>query len=230
MEAPRKEYLIQWRGEPREQAQWVKESDAVGAKEKIAEFEDRRLPTARHLMTMNKNSRMELAAYTDKHKLLYYDTIEFDDHGWLVTPPGDHRLSDTLVFLIAGQNIVVARNCYSKWLADFNSDSDIYSDRWPISDPVIMWAYGLPFIPIFANYYALVGSHLRKYMWLLTKKMSHAKTKHQGWHLGEIVVSAKKLPPPADTTFKVDFGTHNWSKFSPVPTLNCATKRQVLVF
>ncbi|OQE90770.1 hypothetical protein PENNAL_c0011G09404 [Penicillium nalgiovense] len=216
MEAPRKEYLIQWRGEPREQAQWVKESDAVGAKEKIAEFEDRRLPTARHLMTMNKNSRMELAAYTDKHKLLYYDTIEFDDHGWLVTPPGDHRLSDTLVFLIAGQNIVVARNCYSKWLADFNSDSDIYSDRWPISDPVIMWAYGLPFIPIFANYYALEDEP--------------CQDQAPRWHLGEIVVSAKKLPPPADTTFKVDFGTHNWSKFSPVPTLNCATKRQVLVF
>lgn len=39
---PRKEYFIQWQGEPREQAQWVKESDAVRAEEKIAEFEERR--------------------------------------------------------------------------------------------------------------------------------------------------------------------------------------------
>ncbi|KAK4865001.1 hypothetical protein LT330_001624 [Penicillium expansum] len=39
---PRKEYLIQWLGEAREQAQWVKEQDAVGAEEKIAEFEERR--------------------------------------------------------------------------------------------------------------------------------------------------------------------------------------------
>jgi hypothetical protein len=31
---------------------------------------------------------MELTAYTDKHKLPYYDKIEFDEHGWLVTPPG----------------------------------------------------------------------------------------------------------------------------------------------
>ncbi|KAJ5521257.1 hypothetical protein N7527_005372 [Penicillium freii] len=38
----RKEYLIQWQGEPREQAQRVKESDAVGAEEKVAEFEERR--------------------------------------------------------------------------------------------------------------------------------------------------------------------------------------------
>ena len=45
-------------------------------------------------MVMNKNTQMELTAYTDKHKLPYYDKIEFDEHGWLVTPPEDHRLSD----------------------------------------------------------------------------------------------------------------------------------------
>ena len=39
---PVKEYLIQWEGEPREQSQWVKERDAVGAEEKIREFEERR--------------------------------------------------------------------------------------------------------------------------------------------------------------------------------------------
>ncbi|KAJ5844026.1 uncharacterized protein N7525_001767 [Penicillium rubens] len=52
------------------------------------------LPTTRYLMVMNKNTQMELTAYTDKHKLPYYDKIEFDEHGWLVTPPGEHRLSD----------------------------------------------------------------------------------------------------------------------------------------
>ena len=63
---------------------------------------------------MNRISQMELASYTDKHKLSYYDKIEFDEHGWLATPPGDHRLSDALVFLIVGQNIVVARNRHGK--------------------------------------------------------------------------------------------------------------------
>ncbi|KAJ5267967.1 hypothetical protein N7524_006007 [Penicillium chrysogenum] len=60
--------------------------------------------------------------------------------------------------------------------ADFNSDGDIYPDRWPTGEPGIVWAH---FIPVFADYYALVGSHLRKYMWLPTKKMSHAKIQHQ---------------------------------------------------
>jgi hypothetical protein len=69
-------------------------------------------------------------------------------------------------------------------------------------------------------------------MWLLTNKMSQVNIKHQGWHLGGIIVSPKKLRPPTDTdtACNVDFDTHDWSKFSPVPTFNCATKRQVLVF
>ncbi|KAJ5044309.1 hypothetical protein EN45_012950 [Penicillium chrysogenum] len=100
---------------------------------------------------------MELAWYTDKHKLPYYDKIEFDEHGWLITPPGDYRLSDALVFLIVGQNIVVARNRHGKWPTGFSSDGDIYPDRWLVGEPVIVWAHELPFIPIFADYYALVG-------------------------------------------------------------------------
>lgn len=39
---PVKEYLIEWLGEAREEAQWVKERDSIGAEEKIAEFEERR--------------------------------------------------------------------------------------------------------------------------------------------------------------------------------------------
>ncbi|OQE26052.1 hypothetical protein PENFLA_c007G03296 [Penicillium flavigenum] len=109
------------------------------------------------LTIMNKNAQMELASYTDRHKLPNYDKTEFDEHGWLITPPGGYRLSDALVFLIVGQNIVVARNGHGKWPADFNSDGDIYPDRWPVGEPVIVWAHGLPFIPVFADYYALVG-------------------------------------------------------------------------
>lgn len=85
---------------------------------------------------------MELAWYTDTHELHYYDKIEFDEHGWLITPPGDYRLSDALVSLIVGPNIVVARNRHGKW---------------PVGEPVIVWAHELPFIPVFADYYAQVG-------------------------------------------------------------------------
>jgi hypothetical protein len=69
---------------------------------------------------MNRNAQMELTAYSDKHKLPYYDKIEFDENGWLVTPPANHRLSDALVFLVVGQNLVVARNRHGKW-PDSNS-------------------------------------------------------------------------------------------------------------
>jgi hypothetical protein len=48
--------------------------------------DDEILPTTRHLTMMNKKAQMELAAYSDKHKLPYYDRIDVDDHGWLVTP------------------------------------------------------------------------------------------------------------------------------------------------
>ncbi|KAJ5188571.1 hypothetical protein N7472_007585 [Penicillium cf. griseofulvum] len=51
----------------------------------------------------------------------------------VVTPPGEHCLSDALVFLVTGHAIVAARNRYAKWPADFNSDKDIYPDRWPIA-------------------------------------------------------------------------------------------------
>ncbi|KAJ5209158.1 hypothetical protein N7449_003537 [Penicillium cf. viridicatum] len=96
--------------------------------------------------------------------------------------------------------------------------------------PVVVWAHGIPFIPVYADYYAAVGSRLRKYLWLLTTKASHAKLKHEGWHLGEVVVSPKKLPSPTDTTFNVDFDTYDWSKFSPVPTFKCSTIRHILLF
>ncbi|KAJ5967976.1 hypothetical protein N7501_004224 [Penicillium viridicatum] len=100
-----------------------------------------------------------------------------------------------------------------------------------MGNPVIVWADGIPFIPVFADYHALVGSHLRKYIWLITKKMSRAKLNHEGWHLGEIVVSLKRLRPPADVTlaFNVDFDSYGWSKFTQIPTFNCATRQQELI-
>ncbi|KAJ5209157.1 hypothetical protein N7449_003536 [Penicillium cf. viridicatum] len=70
--------------------------------------------TARHLTVMNKNAQLELAGYNKHRDLPYYDKIEFDDKGYLVPPPGDHRLSDALVFLVVGQNVVAARNRHGK--------------------------------------------------------------------------------------------------------------------
>lgn len=56
-------------------------------------------------------------------------------------PPSEHRLSDALVFLIIGHNAVAKRNHHGKWPADFNSDGDVYPDRWPMGEPVFLWAF-----------------------------------------------------------------------------------------
>jgi hypothetical protein len=44
----------------------------------------------------------------------------------VVTPPGEHRLSDTLAFFITEHAVFAVRNRYTKWPADFNSDGDVY--------------------------------------------------------------------------------------------------------
>jgi hypothetical protein len=41
---------------------------------------------------------------------IHLEEYNLDENGWLVTPPADHRLSDALVFLVMGQNLVVARS------------------------------------------------------------------------------------------------------------------------
>jgi hypothetical protein len=145
-------------------------------------------PEGLEVSIMNKNAQMELVAYNNRHNLPYYDKLEFDDDGWLVTPPADHRLSDALVFFIIGQNLVVARNRHGKWPSDFNSDGDLYPDRWPQGDPVIIWAHGIPFVPVFSDYYALVGSHLRvvELMYTLTWRPGPTRPSYQlGWKADE---------------------------------------------
>lgn len=101
--------------------------------------EDELGETARHLTTMNKNAQLGLVKYDKYWRLPYYDKIEFDGRGHLVSPPGDHRLSDALVFLIVGQNVVAARNRHGKWPADFDTAGDISPSRWPMGHPVVVW-------------------------------------------------------------------------------------------
>ncbi|KAJ6132554.1 hypothetical protein N7471_007769 [Penicillium samsonianum] len=48
-----------------------------------------------------------------------------------------------------------------KWPAEFDCAGDIYADRWPMGHPVIMWAFGIPFVAVYANYYVMSGSSLK---------------------------------------------------------------------
>lgn len=56
-------------------------------------------------------------------------------------------------------------------------------------ESVVIWAQGIPFISVLADYYALVFSHLRRYRWQPTKKVSHPPRKFDlrlkfSWHHG----------------------------------------------
>lgn len=46
----------------------------------------------------------------------------------------------------------------------FNTDGDIYPDRWPMG-AVVVWAFGPPFLAVFSDYSVLSGANLRHYLW-----------------------------------------------------------------
>ncbi|KAJ5512165.1 hypothetical protein N7463_001717 [Penicillium fimorum] len=50
--------------------------------------------------------------------------------GRFIISPAGYRLSDTLRFLIICHKIVPGRERYVKWPFDFNSDGDIYPEKW----------------------------------------------------------------------------------------------------
>lgn len=80
-------------------------------------------------------------------------------------PPSDVRLSDALVVLVLSAAIP-GRQCGSRWPADFDSAGDIKPARWPMGETVILWAFGLPFLPVYADYYMLTGSTWRSFLFV----------------------------------------------------------------
>lgn len=75
----------------------------------------------------------------------------------------------------------------------FDVTGDIYCDRWPMGNPVIMWRFGLPFVAVYGDYYAMSGSALQHYLWEIDKRPGHYSLKHGGFHFGEIAVSSTML-------------------------------------
>ncbi|KAJ5184636.1 hypothetical protein N7491_007494 [Penicillium cf. griseofulvum] len=56
----------------------------------------------------NKNAQCNLDIKPRGLNLPYYDKLRYAQNDKVITPPAEHRLSDALVFLIIGHNIVVA--------------------------------------------------------------------------------------------------------------------------
>ncbi|CAG7985923.1 unnamed protein product [Penicillium nalgiovense] len=82
-----------------------------------------------------------------------------------------------------------------------------------MGDTVILWAIGVAFMAVYAEYYVLAGSNLCHYLWLLAKRKT---TKHNGlpryrYHFGQIAASTTldsllfcyglAFPVPSQRTF-----------------------------
>lgn len=150
-----------------------------------------------------------------KSDLPYYDTIKFDDVGNFVEPPQQVALSDALVFLVVASGSTV-RDRRVKWPNDFNTEGDVYAERWPRGEPVVLWAFGIPFLPVYSDYYLLCGSHLRPYLWQLTHKPKGKSLPYRGCRFGQVVGPIKRLSALQgnDTTLIIDHDSPEKTKFS----------------
>ncbi|OQE19648.1 hypothetical protein PENFLA_c018G07011 [Penicillium flavigenum] len=56
-----------------------------------------------------------------------------------------------------------------------------------MGDPVTLWAFDLPFMAVYADYYVLARSTLQQYFWLLDKKTRHDSLPVRGFHFGHLI-------------------------------------------
>ncbi|KAF4764752.1 hypothetical protein HAV15_001256 [Penicillium sp. str.  len=127
------------------------------------------------------NLPFPLPVFRSNHKPASGSQVGFMN---FLPPPGEVRLSDTLVFLIIASNNPPIHERKAKWPSDFNFEGDIHPERWPVGHSVVLWAFGQPFIPVYGDYYLLCGSHLRPYLWQWSKKRRGKALPYRGFHSG----------------------------------------------
>ncbi|KAJ5808701.1 hypothetical protein N7474_009970 [Penicillium riverlandense] len=110
-------------------------------------------------------------------------------------PPANTRLSDELVYLAVKYIPAKARGSY--WPYDFTVQGDIRTNRVPSGPPVIVWAHGLPFFPVYRGYYILTGrEHARYIGWKLRVK-DWGMCKHAAiWSIGAVLAPASAVALP----------------------------------
>lgn len=169
--------------------------------------------------SINLQARRLLQNTRPNTNLPYHDTVTFDSNGDLVTTPADVRLSDQLVFPVITHHICPGKLRSGRWPADFNSDSDIIPEHWPMGGAVVVWAHGVPFLPVFSDCYILTGAKLRHYPWNLDTKHRHGDMIGRRLHFGEIVAPPSEI---GDNALHMDDDEQVLQRFPVVPILRCS--------
>jgi hypothetical protein len=125
------------------------------------------------------------------------------------TAPIDPCQSGALVILVL-LAAVPGRQRGSRWPADSDSAGDVKPTRWPMGEPVILWAFGLPFLPVYADYYVFTGSKWRHYLWLLDKKTRHESLPTRGLRFGQFLASVPTTPTDNMLHLDIDSGEHDF--------------------
>ncbi|CAL5870116.1 uncharacterized protein PFLUO_LOCUS4351 [Penicillium psychrofluorescens] len=126
-------------------------------------------------------------------------------------PPVNTRLSDELVYLAVKYVSAKARGSY--WPYDFTAQGDIRTTRVPSGSPVVVWAHGLPFFPVYRAYYILTGrEHARYIGWKLRVK-DWGVCKHAPiWSIGAVLAPASAVALPRNIDRQLRLHTPNVSE------------------
>ncbi|KAJ5500893.1 hypothetical protein N7527_012014 [Penicillium freii] len=92
---------------------------------------------------------------------------------------------------------------------------------------VVVWAHGLPFPPVFSDYYLFAGAGLRHYLWTMDKKHRYKALTSPGMHFGEVVASPADI---GENALEMEYDEQDWQRFPVVPTLRCSPTDLVLLF
>ncbi|KAJ5722410.1 hypothetical protein N7488_000445 [Penicillium malachiteum] len=136
-------------------------------------------------------------------------------------PPKFSRLSDELVFLAT--KFINAGVRWKLYPYDFVMGGDIDPKRVPTGPAPVVWAYGLPFLPVYKGYYVLTGrQHACWAGWKLDEKMYKHMAKVPVWSIGPVVApgtlvlqtkQVRELEPNAPVGLKRTVERHSrfWS-------------------
>ncbi|KAJ5601968.1 hypothetical protein N7510_011502 [Penicillium lagena] len=130
-----------------------------------------------------------------------------------IFPPVNTRLSDELTYLAVKYVSAKARGSY--WPYDFTVQGDIRTSRVPSGPPVIVWAHGLPFFPVYRGYYILTGrEHARYIGWKMRVKDWGVCKLAPIWSIGAVLAPGSAVALPRNLDRQLRLHTPNMAELS----------------